>query len=245
MKKVMSLFTILLLSGCSAGNSINYSKEAYNKSDLTFIGIPTILGIGATGTTFPITPHYSLTAKHVAKYTMNTVLAYHPNCDIALIKENNINKTLPTFSSIGVPEKVTNYGYSFISAMPVSSEGTIVSYMKLNNSYNNILCPTLFSNMGARKGMSGGPVYSGENVVGVTISYQTGYVKDGVSYKEPGTLFVPFQNISTWLENELNKTEDKGLLKIDHNNDFYNNDSGNNEKDKIKNEKRESLIFEK
>lgn len=87
MKKTIILSLIALsLSGCSKGNDLSYSKDAYNNADMTFVGIPTILGLGVIGSTFPITPNYSLTAKHVAKYSFNSVLAYHPNCDIAIIK---------------------------------------------------------------------------------------------------------------------------------------------------------------
>lgn len=235
MSKYMISGFIFLLCGCSAGNEISYSKEAMKKSDLTFIGIPTILGLGASGTRFPVSPHYSLTAKHVAKYTTDKVIAYHPQCDIALIKSNNNKQEVPVFSSTGVDEKVTDYGYSFISIMPVSSSGKVMSYMKLDSGYNTLKCPVLFSDMGSRKGMSGGPVYSGNNVVGVTISYQDGYDKEGQYFKSPGTLFVPFQNIKTWLIEEINKTEDKGMLIIDHKKDYYDNDTGDNEKDRLKN----------
>lgn len=233
--KTYVCFAVLLLNGCSAGNSIEYSKDALNKSELTFIGIPTILGLGASGTRFPITPHYSLTAKHVAKYTSDKVVSYHPECDIALIKSDNADKEMPVFSSTGAGEHVQNYGYSFITIMPVSSKGIVKSYMKLDSGYNSLKCPVLFSDMGSRKGMSGGPVYSNKEIAGITISYQTGFIKDNKNYDEPGTLFVPFQNFKTWLIAEINKTEDKGLLKIDHARDFYDTDTGNPEEDYKKN----------
>lgn len=226
---------VMLLTGCSAGNNIEYSKEAFNKSDLTFIGIPTILGLGASGTRFAITPHYSLTAKHVAKYTTDKVVAYHPDCDIALIKSDNTDKIMPYLSSTGVGEKVENYGYSFFTIMPVSSHGEVKSYMKLSSDENSLKCPTLYSDMGARVGMSGGPVYSNEKIVGITISYQTSFEQEGKTVQAPGALFVPFQNFKQWLITELDKTEDKGLLNIDHTRDFYDTDTGNPEEDYEKN----------
>lgn len=240
MRKIL-ITSAFLLSGCSAGNSLYYSHDAYKKTDMDVMGIPTVLGIGTLGTRFPVTPHYSLTAKHVAKYSLDNVVAYNKECDIALVKSNNSDKSLPVFSSAGVDIPVINYGYSFISALPVESPGKTNRYIKLENSYNSLKCPVILSTAGVRKGMSGGPVYNSQNnnIIGINISYTNDILnnKNGVITEEKfsGSMFIPFQNFKVWLENEINKTEDKDLLKIDHRYDFYNNDSGDKEKDFLKN----------
>lgn len=240
--KLLILISAISLAGCNAGNDLSYSKTAYKKTDMDFVGIPTILGLGAIGTRFPVTPHYSLTAKHVAKFSFDSVVSYHPTCDVALVKSDNTSKELPVLSSTGVGVSVVNYGYSFISALPVESSGYTDRYIKLENTNNNLACPAILSTAGVRKGMSGGPVYNkiSKAVVGVNVSYtdslsvktDNGSVK---MEKFSGSMFIPFQNFKAWLVSEVNKTEDKGLLKIDNEYDFYDNDSGDNKKDALKN----------
>mgnify|MGYP001139122488 CR=1 FL=1 len=44
---------------------------------MTVTGIPTVLGLGTLGTTIPLTVEYSLTAAHVAKFSLYKVKAWH------------------------------------------------------------------------------------------------------------------------------------------------------------------------
>lgn len=224
-KIILCTIIALTLTGCSKGNPLSYSSKAFERSDLTFVGIPTVFGVGITGTTFPITPNYSLTAKHVAKYSFNSVLAYHPDCDIAIIKHNNSNKIMPNLNQSYFEENIENYGYSFVFAMPVSSSGTIKYKIYIENSYNTESCPVLFSDAGVRAGMSGGPVYnSKDEVIGVNIAHTNGIYKLGDPDKkkiklsngkdEDGLLFVDIGEIRNWLETEINKTEDRGKLNL-------------------------------
>jgi hypothetical protein len=223
MKKTIILSLIALsLSGCSKGNDLSYSKDAYNNADMTFVGIPTILGLGVIGSTFPITPNYSLTAKHVAKYSFNSVLAYHPNCDIAIIKHNNKGRYIPELNQTYFNEDIKNYGYSFISALPVSSSGIVKKRLLMLSSYNDKECPVMFSNSGVVSGMSGGPVYNTKNqIIGVNVASQSGYTevlnnkKQSFTGKEgEGLLFVNIGDIKGWMIEEINKTEDNGKLKF-------------------------------
>lgn len=220
MEKLKILALCLLLSGCSAGNRLEYSKEALQKSDITFIGIPTVFGLGIQGTTFPISPHYSLTAIHVANKTLNKVQSYHPICDVALIKHDNTSRPIPKFNHSNIGDKVNTYGYSFIFAMPNKSEGVVKARLSLDESYNKKGCLLLASDSGVRIGMSGGPVYDDKNdVVGVISAYITNIksYKDNKERNVSYSVFVPVQSFQYWLVEELNKTEDKGILKIENN----------------------------
>lgn len=222
MDKLKIIALCLLLSGCSAGNRLEYSQDALQKSDITFAGIPTIFGVGVQGTTFPISPHYSLTAKHVANKTFNKVESYNTSCDLALIYHNNINKKMPMFDHAVLNEEVRTYGYSFIFALPNESEGKVKSLLTLNDSNNKKSCLLMTSTAGIRVGMSGGPVYDNEGkIVGVSIAYikniksQYG-INAGITKKVSYSVFVPTQSFQYWLVKELNKTQDKGFFKIEN-----------------------------
>lgn len=248
-KSLASGLMVIMLAGCSThnhtvgkylssyivgtGNKLSYSKEAYNKSDITYVGIPTILGIGFQGTTFPITQHYSLTAYHVTKVTFNKVIAYNEACDIAIIKHNNEGRELPVLSDIGrktlnqnktftdIPESVKTYGYSRTSSLPVESSGRIVSNFFNKNEDNTLSCTMFTSESGGKPGMSGGPVYNNnDEVVGVLIAevfkipYYDSFTQTMTSKNVDYTVFTPVQAFAEWLEKSLDKTEDKGQLKL-------------------------------
>ena len=191
-KSILAL--CILATGCSAGSELQYDKNAYKNSDLTFIGVPTVFGIGIQGTTFPVSKHYSLTAKHVAKYSLNKVVAYNNNCDLALIYKENNKINYPVFSYAHKDENVVNYGYSFLLDLPVSSKGTTENNTWLTNEYNK-KCLVYKSTAGVRAGMSGGPVYNNENkVIGVNIAYDS---KKNISY------FIPVQQFYDWLSKNI------------------------------------------
>lgn len=249
LKHVFILSCLSFLNGCAVGNNVNYDMNAYHRSNLSFVGIPTILGIGRSGTSFAVTPHYSLTTITTAEATFSTIEAQHPFCDIALIKHDNTGSDLPVFSSVGVGNPVQNFGYSAFTAMPVSSEGKVQMYTKIKLKNSETRCTLMYSDMGYLYGMSGGPVYNSltHNLVGVSIDYQIGYfnTKKDVFHGKPGTLFIPFQNFRNWLIDMLDKTEDKGLLKVDKRYNFYNDDTGDVELDKLKNKYNEKLLIQK
>lgn len=199
MKKII-LVLCILATGCSAGNALQYDKNAYNNTDLTFTGIPTILGLGVQGTTFPISKHYSLTAKHVAKYSLSKVVAYNENCDLAIIYKENKIENYPMFSYAHKDEKVTNYGYSFLFDLPVSSSGITKNNTWLTNEYNK-KCLVYTSTAGVRSGMSGGPVYnSKKEIIGVNIAYDP---KKNITY------FIPVQQFYNWLNKNIVKDKIK------------------------------------
>lgn len=203
MKKIMTIpaLAMLLLTGCSVGK-YQYSSEAMNRVDMNFTGIPTILGVGALGTSIPITPEYSLTAAHVARLSVQRVKAYHPYCDLAIIYHKNDLKSLPKFRNGDIGEAVKMYGYSFITAMPVESSGVNLALTGIRNEWNKRPCVAMVSNAGVVKGMSGGAVYNHDDTIGGVI---VGYTKEIKRHKNTTvplkdvSLYIPYGDFKDWL----------------------------------------------
>jgi hypothetical protein len=195
------------LTGCSVGH-YEYSKEAEKRVDMTVTGIPTVLGLGTLGTTIPLTPEYSLTAAHVAKFSLYRVKAWHPQCDLAVVYHKNSEMNLPpNFRNSHIGDQVNLYGYSFISAMPVSSSGQNLINTTLANSWNKSDCVVVAANAGVVKGMSGGAVYnaSDDTLAGVIIGYSNN-INDNVSGKtlyKNVALYVPYARFQTWLDQAI------------------------------------------
>ncbi|RPD98939.1 serine protease [Candidatus Pantoea deserta] len=202
MQRLMVLMA-LCLSGCSVGH-YEYSSEAQKRVDMTYTGIPTALGLGTMGTTIPLTAEYSLTAAHVAKFSLYRVKAWHPECDIAVVYHKNAEANLPPrFRNSRIGDKVNLYGYSFISAMPVSSSGENLINTSLANSWNKAECVVVAANAGVVKGMSGGAVYnaSDDTLAGVIVGYSS-RINDNQSGKtlyRDVALYVPYARFEAWL----------------------------------------------
>lgn len=196
----------LLLAGCSVGK-YEYSREAEKRVDMTVTGIPTVLGVGTLGTTIPLTPEYSLTAAHVAKYSLYKVKSYHPECDLAVVYHKNGDLPPPHFRNGRIGDKVNLYGYSFISALPVSSSGTNLVNTGLKNDWNKVSCVVVASNAGVVKGMSGGAVYnaSDDSIGGVIVGYSNKIkdMKSGKLLYKDVSLYVPYARFKSWLEESI------------------------------------------
>lgn len=206
MQRLIALM-VFGLTGCSVGH-YEYSKEAEKRVDMTVTGIPTVLGLGTLGTTIPLTPEYSLTAAHVAKFSLYRVKAWHPQCDLAVVYHKNSEMNLPpNFRNSHIGDQVNLYGYSFISAMPVSSSGQNLINTTLANSWNKSDCVVVAANAGVVKGMSGGAVYnaSDDTLAGVIIGYSNN-INDNVSGKtlyKNVALYVPYSRFQTWLNQAI------------------------------------------
>ncbi|VTT27951.1 Uncharacterised protein [Klebsiella pneumoniae] len=196
----------LCLTGCSVGK-YQYSSEAEERVDMTVTGIPTVLGLGTLGTTIPLTPDYSLTAAHVAKYSMYKVKSYHPECDLAVVYHKNSNLQPPHFRNGLIGDKVNLYGYSFISALPVASSGTNLINTGLKNSWNKVSCVVVASDAGVVQGMSGGAVYnaSDDSIGGVIVGYsrRINDIKSGKTLYKNVSLYIPYARFKEWLNDAV------------------------------------------
>lgn len=113
----------------------------------------------------------------------------------------------PNFRNSHIGNQVNLYGYSFISAMPVSSSGQNLINTTLANSWNKSDCVVVAANAGVVKGMSGGAVYnaSDDTLAGVIIGYSNN-INDNVSGKtlyKNVALYVPYSRFQTWLDQAI------------------------------------------
>ncbi|ARJ42527.1 hypothetical protein B1H58_11145 [Pantoea alhagi] len=206
MRKSFALL-VLSLTGCSVGH-YEYSKEAQKRVDMTVTGIPTVLGLGTLGTTIPLTADYSLTAAHVAKFSLYKVKAWHPECDLAIVYHKNDEKNLPPrFRNGFMGDRINLYGYSFYTAMPVSSSGKNLANSSLKNSWNKPGCVVVAADAGVVQGMSGGAVYnaSDDTLAGVIVGYSA-KINDktnGKTLYKNTALYVPYSQFSDWLTAEI------------------------------------------
>jgi hypothetical protein len=183
--KALVLTAALALAGCATGH-YEVDSKAMDHTKMAFVGLPTVLG-GFTGTTTPINETRSLTAKHVAYVTLRRIEKTDAFCDLALIKQNNSGEVFPTMiTSTHRGMKVRLFGYSGITGLPVSSEGTVGGY-SMHDGCNL----AWVGDAGGVAGMSGGAVMREDGaLVGIVVG---GDVFKGRVY------FVPGQNIRKFL----------------------------------------------
>lgn len=185
MKKLITIVCALLLAGCSVGHT-EWDSKAMDHTKLAFVGIPTVLGLGFTGTTTPITEKYSLTNKHVAYPTLRRIERTDKHCDLALIRQDNVGESLPKLATQATAgEEVIIYGYSGRTALPVSSKGVLLRYMYIDN------CLVGSTTAGSIQGMSGGVVLNKKGeLIGITYA---------MNIYTSHTLFVSISEINEFL----------------------------------------------
>lgn len=183
--KIAALIAALMLTGCSVGH-VKTDAKAEDYSQRQMAGIPYVLSV--TGTATAISPHVSITARHVADTMIpaDHVLAWHQSCDLAFIAADNTKQE--HFPAFAKPEKghVQLYGYSARSYQPISGEGTVIGYRKLGR------CLVYRADAGGMQGMSGGPVVQNGRVVGIIVALDM--VKGEV-------LFVGMDVVKGWMDN--------------------------------------------
>ncbi len=182
-----------VLSGCSVGK-VEYSPNATKRATLHFIGVPTVLG--AVGSSTPLNASYSLTAAHVADTMPQLdVVARHPYCDVALIREHNAAGYILPQAQATVGAPVDLLGYSARTALPVAGKGVVKRTVRLEGLDGKHSCPAMATSAGGMQGMSGGPAVQGGKLVGIMIA---------INVNTSETVFVPLQSIQLWLDEVTN-----------------------------------------
>ncbi len=201
MLKLYLLF-LCLITGCSQGQ-YRTDFETTKHSSMVFVGVPTALGIGAVGSTVPVSKTLSLTNKHVAHWMIVDIVSEHPSCDLALIKQDNKNFNDLSYRNSNIGDSVYNYGYSGLTALPVSSKGKVLTSAVYESKDNSKECVVGVMSNGVVAGMSGGPVIDTQgNLVGVNVAY--GQIKDFKTGKLiKAQFFIPYVNFKEWLNENV------------------------------------------
>ncbi|MEZ8295943.1 trypsin-like peptidase domain-containing protein [Vibrio splendidus] len=200
---VTALIILGMTQGCKAIGNGTLIVES-NPPDLNYLPVFIPFLLGGHATAVPISESVSLTAAHVAKYDYSSVIAYHPDCDVALIKSNNKNKHILEIGLVHSGESVTNYGFEFTGNI-VRGEGKYVMDVTADG-YPN--CNYSLNDAPQKSGMSGGAVLneSGQ-LVGIMHGIGTNIpvlhdsnekvILDRYSY------FVPIRFIEDWIKHHL------------------------------------------
>lgn len=168
------------LSACMSGH-YEVDKKAMDYTNFNFIGIPTVLGLGMSGSSTPISTTLSVTNKHVAYPLMKTVVNASTICDVAIIKQKNNSNEVHTLNYAKIGDKVTLYGYSGLTGLPVSSTGTISELVRVDG------CLAMYvDGAGGVAGMSGGAIVNSNGEI-------VGIVK-GLGMKAWKVIIIPVQS---------------------------------------------------
>ncbi len=208
---MIGLILAMSLTGCFLVNGELTAVPEKNKPTIKYlpIGIPFLLG--GHGSSVPLTENLSLTAKHIATYTYNSVVAYHPDCDIAIIEQDNSKEDLVALGNIYPEKAVSTYGRGLTGNL---LEGVGKYYLDVNFIDSDLFenCPASVMDAPIQSGMSGGGVFndSGElvgiisgmsgakfkllngqelNLERVSVFVSTNFVKDWI--KEQVTAYTP------------------------------------------------------
>jgi hypothetical protein len=216
-KNIVMMITVTMnLTGCFLVNGKLETVPEKNKPAITYlpIGIPFLLG--GHGSSVPLTENLSLTAKHIATYTYNSVVAYHPDCDIAIIEQKNNKDELVALGDVYPEQGVSTYGRGLTGNL---LEGKGKYYLDVNFIDSDLFknCPASVMDAPIQSGMSGGGVFndSGE-LVGI-ISGMSGAdfkLLDGKELNlERVSVFVSTHFVKKWIAEQVaqyNAKQNKG-----------------------------------
>ncbi|WP_281544108.1 trypsin-like peptidase domain-containing protein [Grimontia sp. SpTr1] len=201
--KVMgSVFLLCSLQGCILINGPLDYADTSNEHDVNYlaIGIPFVLG--GHGTSVPLTPEISLTAKHVAKLDYSEVIAYHPDCDVALIKEDNTDKRLASLGTVQTDGGITTVGMG-LTGKVLLGKGKYYRDVNFVDSTLFARCPASITDAPIQSGMSGGGAFNenGELVGIISGMSSSGFrMLDGSTLgNERTSVFVSTLYVRGWL----------------------------------------------
>ncbi len=204
MWRVLFLFVLLYsLSGCFLINGELKTVVETNgpKIDYLPIGIPFVLG--GHGSSVPLTENLSLTAKHVAMLTYDSVVAYHPDCDIAIIKKDNNSKVIAALGDVYEQEPVKTYGKG-LTANLLEGEGKYYLDVNFTDSHLFNNCPASIMDAPIQSGMSGGGVFNNKNELVGIISGMSGKNFKLLDGRDIGlervSIFVAINYVKDWID---------------------------------------------
>ncbi len=203
---MIGLILAMSLTGCFLVNGELTAVPEKNKPTIKYlpIGIPFLLG--GHGSSVPLTENLSLTAKHIATYTYNSVVAYHPDCDIAIIEQDNSKEDLVALGNIYPEKAVSTYGRGLTGNL---LEGVGKYYLDVNFIDSDLFenCPASVMDAPIQSGMSGGGVFndSGE-LVGIISGMSGAKFKllDGQELNlERVSVFVSTNFVKDWIKEQV------------------------------------------
>ncbi|WP_129120592.1 S1 family peptidase [Veronia nyctiphanis] len=217
-KKFVLLSIYLLLSaslqGCFLTNGPTQFADEKTAPDLNYlpIGIPFVLG--GFGSSVPLTEELSLTAKHVAQYDFSEVVAYHPNCDVAIIKADNSDKKLPLLGKVFPNDNLNVYGFGMTGKV-ITGKGKYFLDVNFLDSAIFKKCPASITDAPIQSGMSGGGVYNEKgHLVGI-ISGMSGSGFKVLGQQDLGnkrtSVFISSLFIKGWLQYTVDKYHGKKI----------------------------------
>ncbi|CAM3854012.1 trypsin-like peptidase domain-containing protein [Vibrio aquimaris] len=205
--RLCTLLLFIILAGCTGSNGQLTVVEQHPDLDYELTGIP-LLFFGF-GTSTPITSELSLTVAHVAKLNYDKVIAYHPQCDLAIVESRNILNHQPKFGLVYPSQSVETFGMSPGGSV-LKGEGVYRLDLTLIDSHYFDKCPASIMDAPVQDGMSGGGVYNQEGaLVGIIAARATPSNIQLVNGQSHGldriSIFVALNFARDWLDREMEK----------------------------------------
>ena len=212
---------VLVTSGCVSSNgplANVQANEAAPAINYEMIGIPLLYH--GFGSSVPITRDLSLTAAHVAKLNWANVVAYHPHCDIAIVKANNSKAVLPDLGLVYTNENVTTYGKDGTGNL-LKGEGKYRLDLTFTNHSYFKNCQASVTDAPVREGMSGGGTFNSRGeLVGIISAMASSNTRLANGEKLPYdrlSLFVSLNQVRGWLNQEVSKHYDTQAVVLNWN----------------------------
>lgn len=217
------------LAGCANGNLETIGADQSPVSlNYTVTGLS--FALGGYGTTVPLTKDLSLTAAHVAKVNWDEVVAYHPDCDLAIVKHDNTGVKLPELGVVHEGGELFTYGQQGLGSLK-EGKGKYVYDVYfpapkvekkdfMMGERNRIpqskgfgyftTCHASVTTAAVREGMSGGAVVNAKGeLVGIISSQVSGLSVNGVPYPyETASAFTALNGqVLEWVNSQVSTYE--------------------------------------
>lgn len=202
--------SVATLAGCANG-PLQTVADTNTPVDVNYTVTGASFLLGGFGTTVPLTKNLSLTAAHVAKVNWDHVVAYHPDCDIAVVEQDNSNAKLPEIGKVYVGGVTHTYGKRW-DGSTYRGDGVYNSDWTFPDNEYFKTCNASITTASVREGMSGGAVTNDKGeLVGIISSYgqpkQLIHADGTPTSIERVTLFTALNGVSDWLSDVVNTYE--------------------------------------